>query len=90
LPTVSGVHTFVEYGWQFDIEENFLDDKANGFQLENSLLRNAEAVARLWLVLAGTTLYLVAQGTQVVTANHRRWVDPPWLRGNSYLRIGWQ
>jgi hypothetical protein len=83
-------HTFVEYGWRFDIEENFLDDKSNGFQLENSLLRNAEAVARLCLVLAGTTLYLVAQGTQVVAANHRRWVAPHWLRGNSYLRIGWQ
>jgi hypothetical protein len=84
------VHTFVEYGWRFDIEENFLDDKSNGFQLESSLLRNAEAVARLCLVLAVTTLYLVAQGTQVVAAHKRRWVDPHWLRGNSYLRIGWQ
>src|SRR6185369_5414804 len=34
--------------------------------------------------------YLVAQGTQVVAAQKRRWVDPHWLRGNSYLRIGWQ
>jgi hypothetical protein len=84
------VHTFVEYGWRFAIEENFLDDKSNGFQLESSLLRNAEAVARLGLVLAVTTLYLVAQGTQVGTAHKRRWVDPHWLRGNSYLRIGWQ
>jgi len=86
----TNVHTFVEYGWRFDMEENFLDDKSNGFQLESSLVRDAEALARLCLVLAVTTLYLVAQGTQVVTTNKRRWVDPHWLRGNSYLRIGWQ
>jgi hypothetical protein len=86
----TSVQTFVEYGWRFDIEENFLDDKSNGFQLESSLLRNAEAVTRLCLVLAVTTLYLVAQGTQVVVARKRRWVDPHWFRGNSYLRIGWQ
>jgi len=86
----TSVQTFVEYGWRFDIEENFLDDKSNGFQLESSLLRNTDAVSRLCLVLAVTTLYLVAQGTQVVGANKRRWVDPHWLRGNSYLRIGWQ
>ena len=86
----TSVQTFVEYGWRFDIEENFLDDKSNGFQLESSLVRDAEALARLCLVLAVTTLYLVAQGTHVVAAHHRRWVDPHWLRGNSYLRIGWQ
>ena len=85
----TSVRTFVEYGWRFDIEENFLDDKSNGFQLESSLVRDADALVRLCLVLAVTTLYLVAQGTQVVGANKRRWVDPHWLRGNSYLRIGW-
>jgi DDE family transposase len=86
----TSVQTFVEYGWRFDIEENFLDDKSNGFQLESSLVRDAEALERLCLVLAVTTLYLVAQGTQVVAAHKRRWVDPHWFRGNSYLRIGWQ
>jgi len=30
----TGVKTFKEYGLRFDIEENFLDDKSNGFQLE--------------------------------------------------------
>jgi len=86
----TSVHTFVEYGWRFDIEENFLDDKSNGFQLESSLVRDADALTRLCLVLAVSTLYLVAQGTQVVAQQKRRWVDPHWLRGNSYLRIGWQ
>jgi hypothetical protein len=86
----TSVQTFVEYGWRFDIEENCLDDKAKGLQLESSLGRDAEALARLCLVLAVTTLYLVVQGTQVVAHHQRRWVDPHWLRGNSYLRIGWQ
>jgi Transposase DDE domain len=86
----TSVHTFTEYGHRFDIEENFLDDKSNGFQLESSLVRDAAALTRLCFVVAVATLYLVAQGTQVVAAQKRRWVDPHWLRGNSYLRIGWQ
>jgi hypothetical protein len=81
--------TFEEYGLRFDIEENFLDDKSNGFQLESSLIRSAPALTRLCLVLALTTLYLVAQGTEVVQQGKRRWVDPHWFRGQSYLKIGW-
>jgi DDE family transposase len=83
------VKTFEEYGLRFDIEENFLDDKSNGFQLESSMLRSAEALERLCLVLATTTLYLVSQGTEVVKQGKRRWVDPHWFRGQSYLKIGW-
>jgi DDE family transposase len=81
--------TFEEYGRRFDIEENFLDDKSNGFQLESSLIRSANALERLCCVLAITTLYLVAQGTEVVTQGKRRWVDAHWFRGQSYLKIGW-
>jgi len=66
-----------------------LDDKSNGFQLESSLMRSAEALTRLCLVLAVTTLYLVAQGTEVVNPGKRRWVDPHWFRGQSYLKLGW-
>jgi Transposase DDE domain len=86
----TSVQTFEEYGRRFDIEENFLDDKSNGFQLESSLVRGADALTRLCFVVAVATLYLVAQGTQVVTQQKRRWVDPHWWRGHSYLRIGWQ
>jgi hypothetical protein len=86
----TSVRTFAEYGRRFTIEENFLDDKSNGFQLESSLVRDPEALTRLCFVVAVATLYLVAQGTQVVARQKRRWVDPHWLRGNSYLRIGWQ
>ena len=81
--------TLEEYGLRFDIEENFLDDKSNGFQLESSLIRSAKALERLCFVLAMTTLYLVSVGTSVVKKGHRRLVDPHWLRGSSYLKIGW-
>ena len=81
--------TLDEYGLRFDIEENFLDDKSNGFQLESSWIRSADALTRLGFVLAITTLYLVTQGTEVVKQNQRRWVDAHWLRGSSYLKIGW-
>ena len=87
-PTDMG--TFDEYGLRFDIEENFLDDKSNGFQLEASLIRSAEALSRLCFVLAISTLYLVSQGTVVVEQGKRRLVDPHWFRGNSYLKIGWK
>ena len=81
--------TLEEYGLRFDIEENFWDDKSNGFQLEDSLIRSAEALERLCFVLAITTLYLVSLGTSVVKQGKRRLVDPHWFRGSSYLKIGW-
>lgn len=64
------VTTFDEYGLRFDIEENFLDDKSNGFQLETSLIRSAEALTRLCFVLAVATLFLVCQGSEVVESKN--------------------
>ena len=84
------LETFDEYGLRFDIEENFLDDKSNGFQLEASQIRSPQALERLCLILALATLYLVSQGTAVVSSEQRRLVDPHWFRGNSYLKIGWK
>jgi len=79
------LETFNEYGKRFDIEENFLDDKSNGFQLEDSKLRSAAEVERLCMVLAVATLYLVSQGVEVVRKAKRRYVAPHWFRGSSYL-----
>jgi hypothetical protein len=87
---LTGLQTFKEYGLRFDIEENFLDDKSNGFQLEDSKLQSAEALTRLFFGIATATLYLVAQGSEVVAQGRRREVDPHWFRGSSYLKIGWQ
>jgi hypothetical protein len=85
----TAVETLEEYGLRFDIEENFLDDKSNGFQLEASLIRSAKALERLCFVLAIATLYLVSVGTSVVTQGNRRLVEPHWFRGTSSLKIGW-
>lgn len=41
------------------------------------------------LYLCNESLYLTLQGTAVVAQGKRRWIDPHWERGNSYLRIGW-
>ena len=65
------LETFREDALRFDIEENFLDDTSNGFQLEASLIRSASALERLCLVLAVATLYLVSQGTHVVETGKR-------------------
>jgi hypothetical protein len=81
--------TFEAYGRRVDIEEHFLDDQSNGFQLESSLIRSAKALERLFGVLAITTLYLVAQGTEVVAQGKRRWVDSHGSRGQNSLKIGW-
>jgi hypothetical protein len=84
------LHTFDEYGLRFDLEENFLDDKSAGFQLESGEIRDADALARLGLVLATTTLYLVSTGTAVVTLGLRSYIDTHWHRGLSYFQIGWR
>lgn len=81
--------TLQEYGFRFSIEESFLDDKSNGFELERSHIRDAPMLERLCFVLAVATLYLTAQGLAVVEDGFRQQVDTHWLRGNSYLRIGW-
>ena len=86
----TAVQTLEEHGLRSDIEENFLDDKSNGFQLESSLLQPVKALERLCFVLAMTTLSLVSLGTSVVQQGKRRFVDPHWFRGTSYLKIGWK
>ena len=84
------LRTFDEYGLRFDQEENFLDDKSAGFQIESSEIRNAAMLSRLGLVLATATLFLVNTGTAVVRLGLRKWVDPHWQRGLSYFQIGWR
>jgi hypothetical protein len=84
------LHTLDEYGLRFDLEENFLDDKSAGFQIESSEIRNAAMLSRLGLILATTTLYLVSTGTAVVHWGLRCFVDTHWHRGLSYFQIGWR
>jgi hypothetical protein len=84
------LQTFTEYGLRFDIEENFLDDKSAGFQVESSEIRHDRALSCLFLILATATLYLVNSGVAVVTSKKRHLVDTHWQRGLSYLQLGWR
>jgi hypothetical protein len=90
--------TLDEYALRFDIEEGFLDDKlvlsaaevSGGFQIESSKLDDAQAIARLFLVIAVATLHFTSVGVEVVNQKKRRWVDTHWDRGMSYLKTGWR
>lgn len=86
----TSLDTLDEYGLRFDMEEEFLDNKSNGFQVEDSKLDKASALERLFLVIAIATLHCVSVGVQVVNQNKRRWVDTHWDRGLSYFKIGWR
>lgn len=88
--TSPSLTTFEEYALRFDIEENFLDDKSAGFQLESSEIEDADALSRLCLLLATATLYLVSTGTAICAMNLRLFVDTHYQRGISYLQIGWR
>ena len=67
-----------------------MDDKSAGFQLEAGEIRDADALTRLGLILATTTLYLVSTGTAIVTLGLRSRIDTHWNRGLSYFQIGWR
>jgi hypothetical protein len=82
--------TLDEFGLRFDIEENFLDDKSGGFQVQTNELQTPEALERLFLILAIATLHCTSIGVGVVRAQVRRWVDTHWDRGLSYFKIGWR
>jgi len=73
---------------RFDIEEGFLDDQSSGWNLQRSEIRSVTHLSRLWFILAVATLYVTAQGLEVVKSGRRRWIDTHWFRGNSYFRIG--
>jgi hypothetical protein len=66
-----------------------LDEKSANFQLETSELDDAAALSRLAWVLAIAILIRTAWGVEAVALQLRRTVDGHWLRGLSYLRIGW-
>jgi hypothetical protein len=78
------------YALRFDIEEEFLDNKSNGFQVESSELDDPRAIDRLFLIIAVATLHFTCVGAEVVRRKWRRWIDSHWDRGMSYLKIGWK
>src|SRR5215216_6437684 len=53
----TSLKTLDEFGLRFDIEENFLDDKSAGFQVQTSEVQTPEALERLFLIIAIATLH---------------------------------
>lgn len=82
------LQTLWQYALRFCIEELFLDSKSGAFELEDSHVRSAAALERLYLVAAIALLYATTQGMAVQLAGLRQQVDPHWRRGISYLKIG--
>ncbi len=82
------LQTLWQYALRFRVEELFLDSKSGAFELEDSRLRSAAALERLYLVAAIAILYATTQGMAVQIAGLRQQVDPHWRRGISYLKIG--
>lgn len=82
------LQTLWQYALRFRVEELFLDSKSGAFELEESRLRSAAALERLYLVAAIALLYATTQGMAVQVAGFRQQVDPHWRRGISYLKMG--
>lgn len=82
------LETLWQYALRFRVEELFLDSKSGAFQLEESKVRSAAALERLYLIAAIAILYATTQGMAVQIAGLRQQVDPHWRRGISYLKIG--
>lgn len=82
------LQTLWHYALRFRVEELFLDSKSGAFELEDSRIRSAQALERLYLVAAIALLYSTTQGMAVQCAGLRQQVDTHWRRGLSYLKIG--
>ncbi|MEO0348884.1 MAG: hypothetical protein AAF282_02400 [Cyanobacteria bacterium P01_A01_bin.15] len=82
------LQTLWQYALRFRVEELFSDSKSGAFELEDSRIRSAPALERLYLVAAIALLYGTTQGMAVQCEGLRQQVDTHWRRGLSYLKIG--
>ena len=67
------LQTFREYGLRFDIEALFKDEQSSGWNLRKSEIRSVCDLSRLCFILVLATLYVTAQGVDVVEQGKRRW-----------------
>jgi hypothetical protein len=72
------------------IEEMFGDLKKHGFDLESTMLRTAEHLSRLTLVVAYLYDWLISAGTRVINIGLRHLVDRKDRRDLSLFQIGWR
>ncbi|MEB3212232.1 MAG: transposase, partial [Leptolyngbyaceae bacterium] len=72
------LQTLWHYALRFRVEELFLDSKSGAFELEDSRIRSAQAIERLYLVAAIALLYSTSQGIAVQREGLRQQVDTHW------------
>lgn len=82
--------TFAEYHQRTQIEENVLDFKSAGFNLEDTRLGQAHQLEQLLFVMGLAYVMVLSEGTAVVEAAKRRTMDTHWQRGLSYAQLGWR
>ena len=72
------------------IEEMFGDLKRHGFDLESTMLRTAEHLSRLTLVVAYLFDWLISAGAKIIRMGLRHFVDRKDRRDLSLFQIGWR
>ena len=72
------------------IEEMFGDLKKHGFDLECTMLRTAEHLSRLTLVVAYLFDWLISAGAKIIHIGLRHLVDRKDRRDLSLFQIGWR
>jgi hypothetical protein len=72
------------------IEEMFGDLKKHGFDLESTMLRTAEHLSRLTLVVAFLFDWLISAGAKIIRMGLRHLVDRKDRRDLCLFQIGWR
>jgi hypothetical protein len=72
------------------IEEMFGDLKKHGFDLEGTMLRTADHLSRLTLVVAYLFDWLISAGAKIIHGGLRHLVDRKDRRDLSLFQIGWR
>ena len=68
----------------------FGDLKKHGFDLEGTMLRTAEHLSRLTLVVAYLFDWLISAGAKIIHIGLRHFVDRKDRRDLSLFQIGWR
>lgn len=83
------VSGWIVLAWLVDLGKIVCEKISGSFCLEASQSEDKFALTQLCVATALTLLFLVLQDTQVLAFGKRRWVDPHWQQGMSYLKLGW-
>ena len=70
-------------------EEMYGDMKGHGFDLEATQLSDASRIARLFLAVALTFVWLICLGSWLVKRGFRHLIDVKSRRDKSYFRLAW-